>query len=168
MADFTREALYELVWTDPVRTVAARFGMSDVAFRKHCVRAAVPLPERGYWAKVAAGRKVPKIALPPRAPCASNVIQIGSEPYNWRYDPEAELAKPVPSPPQFQEPIEAVKARVAARVRKVPFIRELAEPLEDIRKLLDEDAKRAERQRTDRWAMSWDKPCSTPASRSDA
>jgi len=148
MTILTREALYELVWAEPVRTVATRFKMSDVAFKKHCVRAGVPVPERGYWAKVAAGRKAFKIPLPPRDPGASNVFEIGRERIPWPYDPEAELAKPPPILPEFPEPIEAVKARVVRRVGKVSFIRDLTTSCPAVRKLLDEDIARVERQRT--------------------
>ncbi len=64
----SREELYEKVWTEPVRTIAKRFGISDVALAKDCRRLKIPLPGRGYWAVKAAGKKVvrPKLpALPP-------------------------------------------------------------------------------------------------------
>ncbi len=53
---YRRAELYEQVWTEPVRTVAKRYGMSDVAFSKICRKLAVPLPGRGYWARKAAGQ----------------------------------------------------------------------------------------------------------------
>ncbi len=59
-----REALYNEVWTDPVVTVAKRYGMSDNGLRKHCKRLGIPLPPSGYWARVKAGYKVPKPSLP--------------------------------------------------------------------------------------------------------
>ncbi|THD65961.1 hypothetical protein [Phenylobacterium sp.] len=68
MTTLTREALYTLVWAEPVRKVAAKLGMSDVAFKKYCVRGGVPVPERGYWAKLAAGKRVTQIPLPHRDP----------------------------------------------------------------------------------------------------
>ena len=60
----SREELYEKVWTQPVRTVAKRLGVSDVALAKDCRRLKIPLPGRGYWAKKATGKKVRRIALP--------------------------------------------------------------------------------------------------------
>lgn len=60
----TREALYDLVWSEPMQTIAARFGMSDVALKKRCVRMRIPTPHRGFWAKKAAGRSVRRPALP--------------------------------------------------------------------------------------------------------
>src|SRR2546430_8319588 len=64
----SREELYERVWTEPVRTVAKRFGVSDVTLAKDCKRLKIPLPGRGYWAKKAAGKNVPRIALPALPP----------------------------------------------------------------------------------------------------
>ena len=157
MPTLTREALYDLVWSEPVRTVATRFGVSDVWLRKVCLQAAVPVPERGYWAKVQSGRKPPRLPLPLREPGASNLASIGREPYSWRYDPEAELAEPIPDPPVFEEPIEAVAARVARRVGKVPRARDLSSPWGHLQKLLDEDDRRRERLRASPYA-TWDGP----------
>jgi hypothetical protein len=60
-----REALYKEVWAEPVRTVAERYGVSDVALAKICKKLAIPLPGRGYWAKKKAGQPLPAIPLPP-------------------------------------------------------------------------------------------------------
>jgi hypothetical protein len=59
-----REALYNEVWAEPVTTVAARYNLSDNGLRKHCRKYGIPLPPLGYWARVRAGQKVPKTALP--------------------------------------------------------------------------------------------------------
>jgi len=45
--------------------VAKRFGVSDVALRKICVKYGIPTPPLGYWAKLAFGKKVSQPALPP-------------------------------------------------------------------------------------------------------
>ena len=60
---FEREKLFELVWTTPVAKLAKAYGLSDVGLRKICVTLDVPLPPRGYWAKLAAGKTIPKPAL---------------------------------------------------------------------------------------------------------
>ncbi len=52
----SRKALYELVWTEPMTNLAVRFGTSDVALKKICVRAAIPTPKAGHWAKKQAGK----------------------------------------------------------------------------------------------------------------
>lgn len=59
-----REALYNEVWLEPVSVVAARYGLSDVGLAKICRAWAIPLPSRGYWAKVNAGRIMRQIPLP--------------------------------------------------------------------------------------------------------
>lgn len=59
-----RETLYREVWTDPVTVVAERYGLSDVGLAKLCKRLQIPLPRRGYWAKLKAGKKTAKAPLP--------------------------------------------------------------------------------------------------------
>ena len=60
---YEREKLYEEVWAEPVKLVAERYGVSDVALAKTCRKMAIPLPGRGYWAKVKAGMKPPTTPL---------------------------------------------------------------------------------------------------------
>jgi hypothetical protein len=63
---YEREKLYEEVWKEPVLVVANRYGISNVALAKACRKLAVPLPPRGYWARVRTGRKaLPRPPLPP-------------------------------------------------------------------------------------------------------
>ena len=64
----SRSDLYELVWTKPMRQLAAEFGLSDVALAKTCRRMNVPRPGRGYWARVAAKQRVKRPPLPHAAP----------------------------------------------------------------------------------------------------
>ncbi len=54
LTTISREALYDLVSTEPVRTIAQRMGVSDVWLKKCCSRADIPVPDRGYWAKLRA------------------------------------------------------------------------------------------------------------------
>ena len=65
-ASFDRQKLYDEVWTDPVTVVAERYGLSDVGLAKICRKLSIPVPTRGYWAKVKAGKKMRRIALPVR------------------------------------------------------------------------------------------------------
>ncbi|MBV5269450.1 MAG: hypothetical protein JZU55_05450 [Afipia sp.] len=55
-----RQALFDLVWSRPLTKIVAEFGISAVALHKICDKHRVPMPGRGYWAKLAAGHKVPK------------------------------------------------------------------------------------------------------------
>ena len=63
--ELTREELYEKVWSTPGTKLAEELGISDVAITKRCKKLNVPRPSRGYWAKLAAGRKPRKLPLPP-------------------------------------------------------------------------------------------------------
>jgi len=55
---YDRVHLFEEVWTSPVRTVAKRYNVSDVALLKTCKKLYIPVPPMGYWAKVAANKPV--------------------------------------------------------------------------------------------------------------
>lgn len=155
MPTLTREELYDLVWSEPVRTIAPHFGMSDVAFRKHVVAARVPSPDRGYWAKLAAGKKVARTPLPARDPGATDSVLIGPSP-GWYSEPEARLAEPVPAEPTFAEAIESVRARVERRLGKVTFERTLTTPHAALRKLVEAEAKRIAAYAKSNYF--WDKP----------
>ncbi|TQX88464.1 MULTISPECIES: hypothetical protein [unclassified Rhizobium] len=59
----SREELHQLVWSTPVRKLADQFGLSDRGFAKICERHLVPVPGRGYWARLEAGQPVKKTPL---------------------------------------------------------------------------------------------------------
>jgi hypothetical protein len=65
LSDYSRQELYDLVWSTPASKLAPDFGISDVALAKRCTKLNVPRPSLGYWAKVAAGQTPPKKPLPP-------------------------------------------------------------------------------------------------------
>jgi hypothetical protein len=66
---FTRHQLHELVWAGPISALAKSLKISDVGLAKACRRGDIPLPPRGYWAKLSAGKDVTKMPLPLRAGC---------------------------------------------------------------------------------------------------
>ena len=57
---YDRQRLYDEIWKEPAETVAKRYGVTGVALAKACRLMDIPKPPRGYWAKVAAGAKLPK------------------------------------------------------------------------------------------------------------
>lgn len=61
---FEREPLYEEVWSQPITKLAASYGLSDNGLRKVCAAMDIPVPPRGYWAKLAAGQPVQRTPLP--------------------------------------------------------------------------------------------------------
>lgn len=72
----TRQALYDLVWSEPLRIIAPRYGVSDVALGKACKRHKVPRPGVGYWAIKAAGHHVRKQPLPKLAADEAKLDEI--------------------------------------------------------------------------------------------
>ena len=65
LSEYSRQELYDLVWSTPASKLAPDFGISDVAIAKRCKKLEVPRPSIGYWARVAAGQTPPKTPLPP-------------------------------------------------------------------------------------------------------
>jgi hypothetical protein len=61
---FSRQELYELVWSKPMKKVAKEFGLSDVGFAKICRKNKVPTPPIGYWQRKQAGQNPRRIHLP--------------------------------------------------------------------------------------------------------
>ncbi|MBR0739657.1 hypothetical protein JQ581_22240 [Bradyrhizobium liaoningense] len=74
--EFTRQELYDLVWTTPLVKLAREFGLSDVGLRKTCVRHQVPTPPLGYWAKLNFGKTVKKTPLLPPSPGVSDRVLV--------------------------------------------------------------------------------------------
>lgn len=64
----TRQELYDLVWSKPMTTVAAQFGVSGSYMARVCAVLRVPRPQRGYWAKLAVGKAPSKPPLPEAQP----------------------------------------------------------------------------------------------------
>lgn len=66
LARFNRGQLYEEVWSQPMWKLAPKYKVSDVALAKTCRKLKIPVPGRGYWAKLAAGKALR--ARPPLPP----------------------------------------------------------------------------------------------------
>jgi hypothetical protein len=64
MARYDRAALYDKLWSRPALEVAKGYGVSGVRLGKVCRQLHVPVPPRGYWARVRSGQKVRKPPLP--------------------------------------------------------------------------------------------------------
>jgi hypothetical protein len=89
----SRQALYDLVWSKPMTEVAAELGVSDVALAKRCASVEVPVPPRGYWARVQAGQKPRRPALPTHRSRGGLTA-----------DMEVEVPKRSPDPPPPKKP----------------------------------------------------------------
>ena len=73
---YSREELYELVWSTAMAKLREAFGISDVSLAKKCKKLGIPTPERGCWARVASGQSVDKGKLPPTSKGQANQIWI--------------------------------------------------------------------------------------------
>jgi hypothetical protein len=134
----TREQLYELVWTEPIRRLSKRIGISDVAIAKHCRKLGIPIPERGYWNKLQAGHKVTKPELPPRDLGTVNLVKMSGT-----LDPElrARITGEPGAEGETTESIDVLTARFRARLGKVSVPREFLNAHPRIAKLLEKDEK---------------------------
>lgn len=83
----TRETLYEQVWARPMLQVAADYGVSSSYLARICTLLNVPRPERGYWAKLAAGKSVRR---PPLAEVRPGDTRVWARDGGaWLLDPPA-------------------------------------------------------------------------------
>ncbi len=60
---FTRNQLYELIWSEPLLKLSKKYCISDNGLRKICKSMNIPLPPNGYWMKIKYGKKVKKPQL---------------------------------------------------------------------------------------------------------
>jgi hypothetical protein len=87
----SREALYKLVWSEPMLKVGARYKVSSSYMARVCKRLNVPRPGRGYWNKIAVGKAPPVQSLPD--------LQPGDE-LAWARDGQSiKMPRPTPQPP---------------------------------------------------------------------
>jgi hypothetical protein len=64
----TRDDLYKEIWSEPATKLAQRYDVSSSYLARVCEALNVPHPPRGYWARKAAGEKMPVPPLPPAGP----------------------------------------------------------------------------------------------------
>lgn len=112
----TRKELYDLVWSETMVSLSKKYKISDVGLRKICIRMKIPIPNRGYWAKIQAGLHVNKAK-----PLSSNfsgspevtlILRDGSEnvqpettlPQSLKKQIEAELNLPESFPTELVNP----------------------------------------------------------------
>ncbi len=121
-----RETLYNEVWTDPVIVVAPRYGLSDVGLAKICRALVIPLPSRGYWAKVKAGRIMNRAPLPKlkqQGPVATGLVKLAPEKAAIREAARQSAAKvrkeTPPLPPPEQLPASSLNPLVRAASKRL-------------------------------------------------
>jgi hypothetical protein len=82
----------------------------------------------------------------------------GGQEYTYRHWTDEELLGPLPAPPQFETSPEAVREHVTKIIGKVPIPREVRLWHPALLRLLNEDQKRREKQRTSSYPSLYDKP----------
>lgn len=73
-----RLELHDLVWSQPLGTVAAKFGLTANGLAKLCDRLEIPRPSRSYWSK-APDQRGPRSPLPPAPDGASTDVVLGGD-----------------------------------------------------------------------------------------
>jgi hypothetical protein len=107
----TRKQLYDLVWSEPMRRLAMRYGISDVGLAKICRKHNIPRPPRGYWAQKEFGKAPLQVTLPNPSDDCKIVLR----------DPEeCRISSPI-----LREVVEQKKAEVEKQEAKI----EVAESL---------------------------------------
>jgi hypothetical protein len=92
-----RTELYEKVWKIPMQKLATEFGLSDVGLAKLCKRHQIPVPGRGYWARIQFGQKLKQIALPVPANSTIETIRIVASEKRLASNEEPRDEQPTPT-----------------------------------------------------------------------
>lgn len=132
----------------PMQQLSKQVGLSDVGIAKAVRKVGIPVPPRGYWAKVEAGKPVAKIPLPVREIGESIRVtvsgQFASVLRPWGGD-ETGLQML-----EFED-IESMMARYKKRVGKVTVPRDFSKAVPAIRKLLEKDEQHRIKKQTERF-----------------
>jgi hypothetical protein len=62
--EFTRQELYDMVWSEPMSRLAKKYNISDNEIRKICEKNNIHVPYIGYWQKIQYGKRIVKTKLP--------------------------------------------------------------------------------------------------------
>ena len=93
----SRQNLYDKVWSTPMHKLAREFGLSDVGLAKLCRRHDIPVPGRGYWARIQFGQKPERIPLPALKEPRLDSIKIVPSPPKVTYDVDPENNEEIPT-----------------------------------------------------------------------
>jgi hypothetical protein len=94
MLSIDRAQLYEQVWSEAIHKLCKQYSLSDRGLGKLCARHNVPVPPRGYWARVAHGQRPKRPPLPTLKPGQANTIRIERR----LHHPRSEEVAPQPIP----------------------------------------------------------------------
>ncbi|MCO7470496.1 hypothetical protein NJG16_10505 [Stenotrophomonas maltophilia] len=161
MPAYTRSEFYNLLWSAPASKIAKDLGISDVALGKVAKRHGIPAPERGYWAKVAAGKHALKRKLPPRGLGQSDFVRVGREEIPSQRaaaTPDPDIP-PMPGPLKIHdESLDDLLARLKTEIGTVTIPKSLSSPHPAVARMLAIDAKRIEKISQADYPWSSDQP----------
>lgn len=152
---FTRQQLYDLVWSEPKSRLSKRLGISDVGLSKVCKKANIPTPGLGYWAKLDSGKNVIRPPLPPRAFGSHDMVSftglsgVEGEETTTQEEPDEEL---------LLEDMAVIEQKVRAMVGKVGQPRNTSNPHRLIARMLEKDEERRKKLETERFPSIFDGP----------
>lgn len=152
---FTRQQLYDLVWSESKSQLSKRLGISDVGLSKVCKKANIPTPGLGYWAKLDAGKNVIRPPLPPRAFGSHDMVSFtGMSGVQGEVLPTQEKA----DEELHLEDMSVIEQKVRAMVGKVGQPRNTNNPHRLIARMLEKDEERRKKLETERFPSIFDGP----------
>jgi len=77
-ASLTRAELHKLVWAEPLKKVAERFGISGQRLSQICDAHAIARPEQGHWLRLEMGKPVSVQPLEPAPDGVPDVIPVSA------------------------------------------------------------------------------------------
>ena len=96
----TPEQLWEFAWSEPMRDLAAKIGISDVGLKKILRSHGVVTPPQGFWNKVRAGKPTPaKPKIPSRRPGETGRLRV-----DQRFKPVLTPVEPLSADGPFGSP----------------------------------------------------------------
>lgn len=121
------EDVIAFAWSAPMRDLAGKVGVSDVALKKMLRRYGVTTPPQGHWNRIHAGHKVPAPPEPP-ARCPGGYGRMLLDP---KFEPYIPRANPLPSSGPFvsaevPEDLEALREREAKLMGRVTVAKDLS------------------------------------------
>lgn len=143
----TREQLYELVWSAPMTQLAAELKMTGSGLAQALRANGIPLPERGYWNKLQAGKPARRIPLPPRSAGQDALLPLhGTLAERFRSEPaEPENPDGPFATAAVPENLEQLRLDTLKQVGKLTVPPNLERPHRALHALLRQDERRREK-----------------------
>ncbi|MBG7619364.1 hypothetical protein I5R65_07800 [Herbaspirillum sp. AP02] len=143
MTRITRSDLYDLIWSEPAKDVAARLSMSPEQLRAACETANIPRPDRGYWTHVSGGGKPKRVQLPERQlGQADHIVLIEESRMVSGALRRMFLEGPPLVMPVFPDDRPVIESRAHALAAAAPIRKTLSRTHREISKLLARDERR--------------------------